>query len=231
MLFHRKYGFFPSVGWMLNNGVPAGARESDGAYNAGDDAVKLFTVDNPSGGADWITPRDGITKEIFNHNGFQGERDIGLKYICKYFPKGTWACVRQTGTNKPEIMVIEAGGKPLSAGDASQVKVTRSFHESTIKSWTQRGGEEGSRTYANNSGHRLSFKVYLKLKHIDGHIAWQGDPMPEISQWYHHFPPGSEKSVEHGYFYATFAFRLFALAFVPSFYKRVYNHTAKIKYK
>ena len=200
-------GFFPSVGWMLNNGVPAGARESDGAYNAGDDAVKLFTVDNPSGGADWITPRDGITKERFNHNGFQGERDIGLKYICKYFPKGTWACVRQTGTNKPEIMVIEAGGKPLSAGDASQVKVTRSFHESTIKSWTQRGGEEGSRTYANNSGHRLSFKVYLKLKHIDGHIAWQGDPMPEISQWYHHFPPGSEKSVEHGYFYATF-FRL-----------------------
>ena len=175
--------------------VSGSKAESSGAYNAGDDDVKLFTVANPSGDATWITPRGRFNTSSFSGG---GEYDIGLKYIVKHFPAGTWACVRQTGANKPEIMVIEGdfrsseegGGGIITAQNAKDVTVTRSFSETLLTRYLQRygqsdpGNDSDERTYHWVSLYRFHMHIYMKFPHIGGSIYWEGDPLPgKYTRW------------------------------------------------
>ena len=163
--------------------MPTGAAiESSGAYNAGDDDVKIITVLNPSGDAKWIVPKDKITMSGLVQA--DSPRDIGLKYIVKCFPANTWACVRQIGANKPEIMVIEGSGQTITAQNAKDVAVTRSFSESLLVDYLQRYNFNDDATFHRTRLYRFHMHIYMNFPKIDGSIYWNGDPLPgQYTRW------------------------------------------------
>ena len=184
---YEDVGLFPGQSKYVITGASA---ESSGAYNAGSDDVKIFTVDNPSGAAEWITPKDKINTSGawprrsgfgYNHDWAAHPRDIGLKYIVKHFPAGTWACVRQTGTNKPEIIVLEGKKQEINAQDAKGVTVTRGFSESQQGATYIRYISQYTKQWAWNIRrfYRFHMHIYMRFPKLQGQIYWTGDPIPE----------------------------------------------------
>ena len=172
--------------------------ESAGKYNLGDDDVKLFTTDNTSGNVTWITPRGQ-----FKMSGYDGgSYDMGMKYIVRHLPRHTWACVKYVGANKPEVIVIEAtrsGGNPnvgrITGEDAKNVTVTRSFSESTVKTWRSKYKDGRQET---TTAHNLTVKVEMKFPNISGSIVWTASPMPSRSFYFIDWVAGADEPRERG---------------------------------
>ena len=156
--------------------------EADGAYNLGSDDVEIITNAGGKRAVEWITPKSNDPTGKWSQKYFNGESDIGIKYIVEYLPKGEWACVRQLGVNKPEILAIETKGSTLTSDDVKKVTVTRSFSETAVSPRVRtkyRADSGDSWQYSTYQNFRLNVSVDMRFPKISGSINWYGNPIPE----------------------------------------------------
>ena len=138
--------------------------------------VEIITNAGGKRAVEWITPKSNDPTGKWSQKYFNGESDIGIKYIVEYLPKGEWACVRQLGVNKPEILAIETKGSTLTSDDVKKVTVTRSFSETAVspRVRTKYRADSGDRwQYSTYQNFRLNVSVDMRFPKISGEIKYE----------------------------------------------------------
>ena len=166
-----------------NQLINAPKAESSGAWNAGSDDVQVLTSLEPTvENETWIEPYASLGHSIWSGREGAGNAKVGLKYIVKYLPAGEWACVRQVGTNKAEILVIEHPDTTLSsisASDVDHVNVTVSAEWDHIRNFKLRKGDGNQRKNYNTDLWRLKTRYKMEFPRFAGAIEWEGHPIAD----------------------------------------------------